>query len=233
MTQPLYKFVSDTIIQRIVSGELPPGAMLPSEIDLGAELNVSQGTARKALIELEQKGIIDRRQGRGSFVTLRTPENSLFHFFRLRKPDGSQIYPKLESEVIKKRKATAEERKVLFGSPDNVFEIVRSRSYEGHPMSYEIIVVPTDIFPGLLERAPLPNTLYVLFQQAYSCAIISAEENLQASIVGKQAAELLAIDPTTPALIVRRKAIDLADRVVELRTSTYLTNEFSYAITLN
>ena len=49
----------------------------------GAELGVSQGTARKALEELERRGIIKRRQGVGSFVAVRTPENALFQFFQI------------------------------------------------------------------------------------------------------------------------------------------------------
>jgi len=78
--EPLYKVVYDRIINRVVSGELGPGAMLPSEKDLGAEFGVSQGTARKALSQLETKGIVQRRQGLGTFVTTTTPETALFHF---------------------------------------------------------------------------------------------------------------------------------------------------------
>ena len=82
MSEPLYMKVFNTVVQRIVDGSYVPGSMLPSEFDLAGELEVSQGTARKALIELEQKGIVQRRQGKGTFVTLRTPENSLFHFWQ-------------------------------------------------------------------------------------------------------------------------------------------------------
>ena len=58
MAPPLYQVVIDTIIERIASGSLASGAMLPSETQLGAELGVSQGTARKALIELEARGLV-------------------------------------------------------------------------------------------------------------------------------------------------------------------------------
>ena len=232
MAEPLYRVVTNTVIERIADGGYPPGSMLPSEIDLGTELGVSQGTARKALIELEQKGIIERRQGRGTFVALRTPESSLFHFFRLRDSNGDQIVPELAQESIRRRPATEEECNTLFGSPADVFEIVRVRSRRGVPLCHEHCVVSTSLFPGLQDRNPLPNTLYVLFQQAYSVIVISAEENLKAGLLDKDAAEALQVAPGTPAITARRKTYDLLDRIVELRTTRYLTDENSYSVLL-
>ncbi|MBO6507751.1 MAG: GntR family transcriptional regulator, partial [Roseibium sp.] len=132
--QKLYRKVFDTVIERIVSGEYGPGSMLPSEFDLGGELGVSQGTARKALMELERKKVIERRQGKGSFVTQRTPESSLFHFFRLRDSEGQQVVPELSGETVRRRKSNANERRQLFGSPAHVFEIERTRTWRGKPL---------------------------------------------------------------------------------------------------
>jgi len=41
VNQPLYKQVTDTVIQRIVDAQYPPGSILPSEFELAAEMNVS------------------------------------------------------------------------------------------------------------------------------------------------------------------------------------------------
>ncbi len=233
MAEPLYQSVYNTIIQRIAGGEYAPGSMLPSEIDLGTELKVSQGTARKALIELELKGIIQRRQGRGTFVTLRTPENSLFHFFPLRTKDGEQIEPELESETVTRRKATAEETKKLNGQPKQVFEISRIRSFNNKPLCHEVSVVPAQLFPGLQERSPLTNALYVLYQQAYSCVIISAKENLKAGFLGPEIAGKTGLDPSTPVIVAHRQAYDLLDRLVELRASTIITNDATYLVQMD
>ena len=232
MNQKLYETVFNKVIQRVVDGTYPPGAMLPSEQDLGAELSVSQGTARKALAELEQKGIIERRQGKGSFVTLRTPESSLFHFFRLRNADGEQVTPKLETETVSRRKSTARERQTLFGAPEHVFEIRRTRSYLGAPLCDEVSVVSSVLFPGLMERSPLPNALYVLFQQAYSCIIIRAEENLTADLSTPDIAKHLGIAVGQPVMTARRKSYDLLDRIVELRSTTFSTHDKTYFVSL-
>jgi GntR family transcriptional regulator len=230
MSVPLYQHVYDTIIARIVDGDLGPGAMLPSETDLGRELGVSQGTARKALIALEQRGILQRRQGRGTFVTTTTPERDHFHFFRLRLADGSEASPELESERVSRRAATEAER-ALFGE-DDVFEIERGRSVAGRVVVREVSSLPVTLFPGLADRAPLPNALYALYQQSYGIAIAEADEQLQAVLASEDDATLMGIDLGTPLIQVRRKAIDISGRVVEQRLSRYLTDALHYAVTL-
>lgn len=233
MSPPLYQVVINTIIERIASGALPSGSMLPSETQLGAELGVSQGTARKALMELEARGLLQRAQGRGTFVTVRTPESSLFNFFRLRRPDGSIETPKLEAENVRTRAATKAEEQKLFGAPKRVIEIERVRSLGGRKVTHEISVVSTTIFPGLDDRAPLPNTLYVFYQQAYSTIIIRADEQIRTGLCSSKTAEALGILPQTPMLEVRRQTIDMLDRVVELRTSYNITDKHEYFVSLS
>ena len=77
---PLYQRVHDAVMARIVSGDLAPGAMLPSEFDLAAQYSVSQGTARKALSKLEQSGLVERHQGKGTFVATTLRKHHCFIF---------------------------------------------------------------------------------------------------------------------------------------------------------
>lgn len=230
MTKALYLIAYDTILERIAEGQYAPGSMLPNEFDLGDSLGVSQGTARKALIKLEQDGIVQRQQGRGTFVTLRTPEDSLFHFFRLRDEGGAQVIPELEDEKIIHRPATRREKELLFGAPDEVFEIARLRSFKGRPLSAETSIVPAPLFPGLKERGPLPNTMYVLFQRAYSCVIIEADEALRADHAGEEMAIRLEVSPQAPVILASRKSRDILGRLVELRECVYVTENVHYSV---
>ncbi|MBK0327848.1 GntR family transcriptional regulator [Rhodobacteraceae bacterium F11138] len=233
MATPLYRTVIDTIVERIASGELPSGTMLPSETQLGAELGVSQGTARKALMELEQSGLVQRAQGRGTFVTVRTPETSLFNFFRLRHPDGTLEGPQLDRETVTRRSATDTERADLHGSPEDVIEIERVRSIGGQPVTHEMSVIPAAMFPGIAERQPLPNTLYVFYQQAYSVIIVRADERLGAIGAPEASAKALGLDAGTPVMDVRRRAVDVLERVVELRRSINRTDALDYFVSLS
>jgi DNA-binding GntR family transcriptional regulator len=60
----LHEKVAATITGRIDSGDLPPGARLPAETTLAAEMNVARATVREALRRLEESGAIVRRNGR-------------------------------------------------------------------------------------------------------------------------------------------------------------------------
>ena len=232
-SSPLYQLVYDQVIERVVKGELGPGAMLPSEKDLGAELGVSQGTARKALNELERKGIVQRRQGLGTFVTATTPESDLFHFFRLRQSDGSQVSPSLQTESISRREATASEKQEFSECGLAVYELSRVRTMGDKPIVLETSVLPVVLFPGLEDRCPLPNTLYAMFQRSYGLAIVKATEQLKAVLAGELEAKILKVDVGTPLLQVDRRAIDITGRIIEFRTSRYVTGDLHYEVSLN
>jgi DNA-binding FadR family transcriptional regulator len=65
----LHARVVDDIVGRIVSGELAPGALLPSEPEMSANFGVSRTVIREALRILGAKGLIDVRHGSGTRVT--------------------------------------------------------------------------------------------------------------------------------------------------------------------
>jgi GntR family transcriptional regulator len=233
--QPLYRHVYETILGRIVSGELRPGVMLPSETALGKEMGVSQGTARKALIELERNGIVERRQGRGTVVATTTAETDHFHFFRLRHADGTDAAPSLESETLVQRRATAAERTAFGAGMEagaQVHAIDRIRSIAGRRIVRESSVVPVSLFPDLESNAPLPNALYAFYQHRFGIAVGRAEESLRAAIAGPEDAIAMDVQEGTPLIEVERRAIDLSGRTVELRRSRYVTDDLAYAVTL-
>lgn len=63
-----YRQIADDLRQMIESGDLPPGAMLPSEVSLARDRLVSRGTARAALAVLSDEGRIEVVPGRGRRV---------------------------------------------------------------------------------------------------------------------------------------------------------------------
>ena len=65
---PFYRQIVDQIADLIRSGQLPAGARLPSVRELCEQLAVSLITGRRAYSDLEAAGLIEVRQGEGSFV---------------------------------------------------------------------------------------------------------------------------------------------------------------------
>src|SRR4051812_26566315 len=54
--------------ERILNGSLPAGIKLPTEVELSKTHQLSRGTVRLALSNLENEGLLERVQGRGTFV---------------------------------------------------------------------------------------------------------------------------------------------------------------------
>jgi GntR family transcriptional repressor for pyruvate dehydrogenase complex len=67
---PAYKQVSSEIERSIVSGQLQPGMPLPTEQSLAERFGVHRSTVREAIRQIEQEGLVQRREGRRLFVTL-------------------------------------------------------------------------------------------------------------------------------------------------------------------
>jgi GntR family transcriptional regulator len=65
----VYVGVADHIAARIEAGELVPGARLPAERDLAADYQVAVGTARRAVEELRQRGLVVTLPAKGTYIT--------------------------------------------------------------------------------------------------------------------------------------------------------------------
>ncbi|PTX10515.1 GntR family transcriptional regulator [Pontibacter mucosus] len=75
--KPKFITISESIIEKIRSGELQPGDKIPSENELIKQFKVSNTTARKSLLEIESKGWAQRIKGKGTFVLNRTEDHHL------------------------------------------------------------------------------------------------------------------------------------------------------------
>jgi DNA-binding GntR family transcriptional regulator len=65
---PLWRQLADILRAQIESGELPAGRIVPSENTLSQQHGLARGTVVKALDALEREGLVERIQGRGTFV---------------------------------------------------------------------------------------------------------------------------------------------------------------------
>jgi DNA-binding GntR family transcriptional regulator len=64
----VYVRVADQVEAEIRSGRLPRGARLPNERDMGAQYGVAPGTARRAVRELRDRGLVATLANKGTYV---------------------------------------------------------------------------------------------------------------------------------------------------------------------
>lgn len=69
---PLYHQMFSLLRDRILNGEIPLKARIPTEFDLAEAFGVSRITAKRALDELAAEGLVERRRGKGTHVIHRS-----------------------------------------------------------------------------------------------------------------------------------------------------------------
>lgn len=83
--RPIYKQITDSIKEQILSGVLKPDEQLTSVRQLAMEININPNTIAKAYAELERSGIIYSAMGRGYFVN-----NDLSEAYKMREAEISK-----------------------------------------------------------------------------------------------------------------------------------------------
>ena len=226
---PLYQQVYNALKTRLVQGYWKPSDFLPSEQMLAQELGVSQGTVRKALNTMVREKLLERQQGKGTFVTEHTQESSLFRFFRFRESQGESLIPETKVISINRRKSVASERKNLsLNTPSNVVELVRVRSLKGNPIILEKIIQPLSVFPDIDKQATLPNSLYTLYQEKYGISIVRVADEICAVNLPAEYAVFLNLPANSAVLSIKRRSFSMDERIVECSHSYCSTEHFVY-----
>ena len=229
--EPLYEQVRARLIEGISAGRWRPGEAIPSEGALAGTYGVAIGTVRKAVDALVAEQVLDRQQGKGTFVTQHDESRRLFHFFHVVGNDGHKAYPEVKTLAFRRDRADAASAKSLAIAPhEKVIRIRNLLSLEGSPRILDDITLPAALFPGLNEKAFVSrgNTIYHLYQSRYGINVLRADERLRAILASAEDARLLRVEPGAPLLEIRRVALTFRDRPVELRVSRVDTAKHVY-----
>jgi GntR family transcriptional regulator len=230
--KPLYQQVRTRLTQRIADGSWAAGTIIPSEIQIAAELGVSQGTVRKALDDMTAANLLVRRQGRGTFVATHDESRILFQFFKLQLDNGERVFP--ESEVLNVQIHAATEKeaaKLGLFAKEPVIRIRRVRSLDGKRCIIEMIILPSALFEGI-EQGDIPNNLYDTYARRFGVTVGGGTETLKAVVATDRDALDLHLQPGHPLLLIDRVATALDGRPVEWRVSLCNTSAMQYVAEL-
>lgn len=234
---PLYRQIKALLVQSLDRGEWRPGEAIPSEMDLAARFQVSQGTVRKAIDELAAENMLVRRQGKGTFVSTHNEARVRYRFLRLAPDDGGEPAP-ASSHILDCRRLRAPNdvaKALELRAGESVVQIRRLLSFGAVPTVLDEIWLPGALFRGLtlerLTRNELP--MYAFFETGFGVSMLRADEKLRAVAATPEAATLLAVEPGSPLLNVDRLSYTYAGRPVELRRGLYRTDRHHYRTSVN
>jgi GntR family transcriptional regulator len=233
---PLYQQIKGLLVQSLDRGEWKPGEAIPSEFELAARFQVSQGTVRKAIDDLAAENLLLRRQGKGTFVATHSEAKVRYRFLRLAADDGKP--PVSGSQILDCRrvKAPVDVARLLdVRAADMVVNLRRLLSFDLTPTILDDTWLPGSVFRGLTAEslARYRGPLYGLFESEFGVSMVRADEKIKAVAATAEQAQLLKIKAADPLLQVERVSYTYGDRPMELRRGLYVTERFHYRNSLN
>jgi GntR family transcriptional regulator len=208
--------------------------MLPNEFQLAEELNVSQGTVRKALNSLTMAKILTRRQGIGTFVSEHTGHHSLYRFFPLIADGKSPELPKAELLSIDTQVASAKVAKALeLESRAKVIILCRRRILNNEFCIAETIFLPRKYFKALETEPEIPHTLYHFYQTQFNLTVRDTRDSIKADLATEKDAKMLGVKVGEPLLEVTRITHSLDAKAIEYRVSRCRSDHYHYQVELS
>jgi len=205
---PLYRQISETLLEGIREGKFPVGSFLPGELDLIDRYDASRHTIREALRVLEDMGLVKRQRGRGTLVvstdatpafvqTVRSP-SELFSY-----PDSS-LFRLLSEQRVSASKTLARDLGCSAGEEWVRISGLRTLGSDGMPICWaDVYVIP--------EYGSIAHRLAGSSRPVYEMIADTFEENIEkitvrvtAGVLTAQKAEALGVEPGSPSLSVCR-----------------------------
>lgn len=200
-SKPLYQQLMDKILDGIERGLYLKGSKIPTEAELSKLYNVSRITVRKALKELADMKILERKQGKGTFVSSLKLQRSIASFIGFSEMCAAQGL-KANSKVLKSviECANEEDRQEL-GLTEEAKVIVLERILyaDGVPVTININRFTED-YVFLLDEDLNDLSLLSLMKSKYGITFQNDYKVLELSFSNYEMSRYLGIPQKYPLL---------------------------------
>jgi len=221
------------MLARIAGGEWQTDAAIPTEIELTKHYGVAIGTLRKAIDTLVADGILERSQGRGTFIRRPSFNASLFRFFRHQVGEGQRLVP--QGRILERtlgNPPTAAADALNLTKKAQAIRLERVRLIDDKPVLLEEIWLPYAQFGALMkiDVADFPDLLYPFYEERCGKVIASAEETLTVDSAKQSDAGLLPVLDGQPVVVIERLALGYDRQPLEWRRSRGPAEGFRYKV---
>ncbi len=228
---PLYHRIENDLKNKIFSGHYKPGDILPSERELIEIYKVSRLTAREAVSRLANQGLVEKIQGKGTFVSTPKPEHSMGSLYS----EGEEVLMRnyeIKTKVLDLKiiipDAIVSKNLKLEDSKEKVIYLERLRYANNYPVALIKSYLPHRLVPDL-ELVDFTNkSLYKTLEESYRMQLYDANEIIEAVKADTRSADLLEIKRGTP-LLFNHRTVRLLDRTtIEYETVMYRSDIYKY-----
>lgn len=233
---PYYYQIEEWIRQRIAHGELKPGDLIESELEMAEKLGVSRITVRQALSDLTEQGLLVRKRALGTFVAERRKSViiSRSHLMGLTEEmaeEGLQVTSfVLEQKVLPAAEDVAQSLGMSTINDNTVVLIRRLRSVNNSPLCVEICYHPYAYFPKLASLDLNNRSIYEILDREYNRRPVTARDALTAGSVHGNIAHWLQLPNGAPVMRIQRISWDRAGIAVEFSISIFRADQHQMVI---
>lgn len=197
---PIYLQITELLIRDIASGRLIDGEKLPPEREMSERLGIATGTLRKALAELQSRGMLERVQGSGNYVRAVSDPKSIYAMFRLELLEGGGLPT---ADILDVRRLPKPADLPVFGSSTEAHRIRRVRKLSGKVAALEEIWLDGD-YVETIRVEDLSESLYIYYREALGLWIVRAEDRIGLDTVPDWAPKTFGRRAGEPAVQVLR-----------------------------
>lgn len=206
---PLHEQVRRALSQEIQDGRYDESGMLPAEPELCERFGVSRITVRRAVSDLEAQGMVQRRQGTGTFVTgppqvLTTM--AIGGFADLLPSSGEMSREIKRSRIEHADNAVAEQLGVEPGA--RTLRLERVFSLNDIPLSLDRSVYSLDRYPGFEKKINAEASTYRILREQYDVTFAEVRREVRIGYTTAETAEWLHRPEHDPLVVVEKIALD-------------------------
>lgn len=230
--EPLHEKAEAYLRQLIEREEYKNGKLLPSEIELAKELNMSRNTLRQAINRLVFEGLLSRKRGFGTKVLRKGIVSGIKNWMSFSqemkmlgvKVRNFELYvgfkePPVEVLSFFDLEGSEEGRCLL---------LERVRGNMEHPFVYFVSYFNPVI--NLTGDENFTRPLYEILEEDFGITVKTSKEEIFADLAGGLIASKLEVKPNSPILIRKRFVYDDKGIPVEYNIGYYRADSFTYTI---
>ncbi len=230
--KPLYIQLMEVIKEDVNRGVYKVGQQLPPEGELCEMYGVSRITTRRAITELVEAGILQRQQGKGTFVTASKLKRELIAvngFSEFLTQTGKMPQPRIISTtILEVDEAIAAPLQIPPGT--STLQLKRLHYVNDAPLVWETVYYPLTRFPDLEKHIAESISTYQVLKKYYDIQPASNLKTLNVIMATQEEAQLLRCSIGSPLYQIDKVAYDEQGTPFHSSSSLIPTDRVTFTI---
>lgn len=233
---PLYVQLEQIIKSKIITGEFMPGEQVPTEKELCKMYQVSSITARQAILNLVNQGLLRRVAGKGTFLTEEISKTEILQakgsvYGLISSGLKAQEVRVLDITNVKPPKRVSKILNVEESS--HVTKVRRTRNSDNIPVSFIINYLPIEIGTHIKEKDLRAYPMLEILSNKLGIELAKGNQSIQAIVADYEIASALSVSVSSPILYVETIIYSKEKKPVDFVQTFVRPDRYKYSVKLD